>query len=96
MKKILLLLTMFTIMVAGTAQAHEKCELKLEPAGIYHVHCPSGTLVQATATNGNIGGNPRFPQLFLRTEVRCVRPLLLCGEALENYVEKNVDTDLDL
>ena len=83
-------------MLTPLANAHEKCEIKLEPAGISYVYCPKGTLVEATATNGNIGGSPRFPQLFLRTEVRCVKPVLVCGDELRDYVEKKVDTDLDL
>lgn len=83
-------------MSAGTAQAHDKCEIRLESAGTHYVRCPRGTLVEATATNGNIGGNPRFPQVYLRTEVRCARPVLVCEDELINYVEKNVDTDLEL
>jgi hypothetical protein len=95
MKEFLLAAALF--LSIGAAEAHApKCEIKLQDIGVYNVYCPSGSFVTATATNGNIVGNPRFPQLNLRTEVRCTKAVIVCGEELVNYIEKKVDTDLEL
>jgi len=79
-----------TLMIlAFDVAAHEevKCEIELKSRGVYFRYCPAGTVLDATSTTGNLSGGP-YPHLFLRTEVRCVEPVIICEKIVDSETEE--------
>lgn len=77
-----------TLLMSFAAQANNHhCRVELEPAGIWRTYCPHGALVNATSTTVRRVGNSHFTD----TNVRCVRPRVVCSE---NYTDFQEDREI--
>ena len=71
------LLILVALLFAIQGQTHEHtCSIQLQSVGIYRTYCPPGTLMDANATRVQHINR----SIFVQDQVRCVRPVLVCGK----------------